>query len=194
MTILFKQDEVENFVVYHNVFSKEDCEKIIDYGNSKEKNVATLIDATQNSYIEKDVRNSNVVWMDLIDEEIKFCFQRISEVVNDANNNFFKFDILGFVERFQFAEYTSPHGNFNWHIDKVYKNKIRKLTAVVMLSDTSSFEGGILELKFNNEETNPNIKQGDIIIFPSYVLHRVTPVTFGTRYTMVGWVTGAQFK
>jgi len=33
-----------------------------------------------------------------------------------------------------------------------------------------------------------------MIFFPSYTLHEVTPVTKGTRYTLVGWVHGPAFK
>ena len=35
---------------------------------------------------------------------------------------------------------------------------------------------------------------GSIILFPSYLVHRVRPITKGTRYAMVGWIHGDSFK
>ena len=37
-------------------------------------------------------------------------------------------------------------------------------------------------------------EQGKLILFPSYVLHEVKPVTKGERYSLVAWITGPQFK
>ena len=37
-------------------------------------------------------------------------------------------------------------------------------------------------------------EQGTLILFPSYVLHEVKPVTKGERNSLVSWVTGKQFK
>ena len=66
---------------------------------------------------------------------------------------------------------------------------------VLMLSDPSEFEGGQLEIKTDSD--NPitlEQKRGRAWFFPSYVLHRVTPVTKGTRRSLVLWIGGPEFK
>jgi PKHD-type hydroxylase len=63
-----------------------------------------------------------------------------------------------------------------------------------MLSDPEEYEGGELLLKTSAFPIKTLNKKGTIIFFPSYVLHEVTPVTKGTRKTLVGWVLGPNFK
>ena len=36
--------------------------------------------------------------------------------------------------------------------------------------------------------------RGTLVAFPSYVMHRVTPVTSGTRKSLVAWVAGPKFR
>ena len=55
-----------------------------------------------------------------------------------------------------------------------------KLTALLNLSD-SSYEGGDLELQVNTTVKVPELNvPGNLVIFPSFILHRITPVTKGT--------------
>ena len=74
---------------------------------------------------------------------------------------------------------------------------------MVQLSDPKKFKGGELELDFGrkgNKNTSSikvdkpfNTKRGSIIFFPSFVWHRVKPVTKGTRYSLVCWTIGNPF-
>jgi PKHD-type hydroxylase len=78
--------------------------------------------------------------------------------------------------------------------------KIRKLSVTVSLSDPSTYDGGNLKFDFGPhhdgaryhvcEEIRP---RGSIIVFPSHVYHQVTPVTRGTRYSLVAWNLGNPF-
>ena len=75
------------------------------------------------------------------------------------------------------------------------KNAPRKLSMVLMLSDTSEFEGGELLLKSDSDEHKSlSMAKGRAWFFPSYMLHKVTPVTKGVRKTLVLWVGGPEFK
>ena len=79
--------------------------------------------------------------------------------------------------------------------------KVRKLSVTINLNKPGEYEGGNLKFDFGPhaetkrfhevEEIRP---QGSIIVFPSYVHHQVTPVTKGTRYSMVLWSLGQPFK
>ena len=86
-------------------------------------------------------------------------------------------------------------GHYNWHMDLNGANmrgKSRKLSFSLLLNDPSEFEGGKLE--FDGVTEQPDQKQGTVIIFPSYAIHRVTPVTSGVRYSAVTWVNGPAFR
>ena len=106
--------------------------------------------------------------------------------------------MTGFYEPAQLGLCTGEQqSHYKWHTDSSAKdlNVPRKLSMVLLLSDPSEFEGGQLEIKATNDE--PIIleqKKGRAWFFPSYVLHRVTPVIRGTRRSMVLWVGGPEFK
>ena len=70
----------------------------------------------------------------------------------------------------------------------------RKLSLVVQLSDPEDYEGGDLEIYTGHEPLVVKKKKGMTAFFPSYQLHGVTPVTKGTRYSLVVWVHGPAFR
>ena len=78
--------------------------------------------------------------------------------------------------------------------------KIRKISTTISLNDPSEYEGGNLEFDLGPHRTDrfhtcTEIRpKGSIIVFPSHVYHRVTPVTSGTRYSLVSWSLGAPFR
>ncbi len=85
--------------------------------------------------------------------------------------------------------------------DQNYIGKIRKLSVTVSLSDPANYDGGNLKFDFGPhgekerfytcEEIRP---RGSVIIFPSHIYHQVTPVTRGTRYSLVAWNLGKPFR
>ena len=74
----------------------------------------------------------------------------------------------------------------------IYVNK--KLSFVIQLSNSTDYEGGDLTLHLSDDPLVIPKKKGTICFFPSYVLHEVTKVTKGQRFSVVGWITGPQFK
>jgi PKHD-type hydroxylase len=99
----------------------------------------------------------------------------------------FLFNICA-LEPPQLAEYTQGD-EYIWHLDLGSQRLRRKLSASVQLSDSTDYDGG--DLEFWNTETAPRT-QGTLIVFPSYLLHRVTPVTRGTRLSLVAWAIGEE--
>jgi PKHD-type hydroxylase len=65
---------------------------------------------------------------------------------------------------------------------------------VIQLSEPNEYEGGDLQLLSGSEPTTADKAKGKVVMFPSYMLHRVTPVTSGIRKTLVVWITGPSFK
>jgi PKHD-type hydroxylase len=70
----------------------------------------------------------------------------------------------------------------------------RKLSLILQLSDATEYEGGELQLKDSSDHTAVERKKGHLIAFPSYLLHRVTPVTKGIRRSLVVWISGPAFR
>lgn len=99
-------------------------------------------------------------------------------------------------EAVQYAEY-GPNQHYHWHIDTFLlsgKDYDRKVTVVCLMNDPSEFEGGQLQLRFNQQEYDVPLIKGTVIAFPSFIEHRVTPVTSGVRYTAAMWVNGPRFR
>jgi PKHD-type hydroxylase len=82
---------------------------------------------------------------------------------------------------------------YGWHQD--FGGGIsRKLSMAVQLSDPSEYDGGALQVMTSGEPQSIPKKRGMIAVFPSYILHQVTPVTRGSRQSLVAWVSGPPFK
>lgn len=194
------------------------CDQIIEVGNSLREELALTGDETEkalkgqslsNNEINdlKKRRDSNVSWL-----SDNWIYKEIQPYINTANTNAnwnFQWD---YSEACQFTKYGK--GQFyDWHCDsfnlpyndptqKHYFNKIRKLSVTVSLNDGFEYEGGDLEFRLNS--TRPDKKdtiicedarkKGSIIVFPSFVWHRVKPVTKGNRYSLVIWSLGWPFR
>ena len=106
---------------------------------------------------------------------------------------FFNYDLTA-LEDLQFTIYNE--GQFyKKHIDTLYSsNQLRKLSFTIQLTDPSEYEGGDVLAHFSEEPVTLKKDLGVMSLFPSNSLHEVTPITRGTRYSLVGWCTGPRFK
>ena len=104
-------------------------------------------------------------------------------------------DLRGFSEDFQYTVYHgSDGGHYDWHVDLGDLARLRKLSLSLQLTDPSEYEGCELQIHDGRRvETAPR-ERGTVIVFPSYVLHRVTPITRGVRKAVVVWTTGPKFR
>jgi PKHD-type hydroxylase len=73
-------------------------------------------------------------------------------------------------------------------------NGTRKLSFTVQLSDTKDYKGGDLVFHYKSQPVKAYREKGMVVVFPSTMLHEVTPVKKGTRYSLVGWVAGPRFR
>ena len=147
-----------------------------------------------------NVRKSEVVW---ITEQ--WVYDLIMPYMSIANENTgWKYDIVA-VEDCQLTRYTKD-GFYSWHLDgigshnEVYNEpndetkhgNTRKLSMSIILN--SSFEGGDFEMRELKEERKiPRLEEGSVIVFPSFIEHRVAPVTKGIRYSLVAWFVGPPY-
>ncbi len=186
-----------NCIVVAGGLTNEMCDELITVGKEKLESAYVGAEKTLNA----SIRESKVAW--LSDRKYIDHFFNMCDKVNETLN----FHIKG-VEHLQFTEYNAPTGHYGYHIDgngidsASYMSEddnnnfnkdsvVRKLSMTALLND--DFVGG--ELYFNlGEEIPITIKKGDVVFFPSYYLHKVSPVTIGTRYSLVTWFVGPSFK
>jgi PKHD-type hydroxylase len=186
------------------------CDDIIKYGLSKSETMA-LTGTYDNKKISKDEinnlklkRNSNIVWLNE-----PWIYKEVQPYIHEANkkaNWNFQWDES---EHCQFTKYKLNQ-YYDWHCDSFgepnMNGKIRKISMTCQLTDGSEYEGGELEFDFRNYEPNMRdeskhkiqckeiLPKGSIIVFPSFLWHRVKPVTKGIRYSLVMWNLGYPFK
>lgn len=174
-------------VAGEGVFSAEECERIIALSGDRKPAKALGDQYTA------DLRNSRVSWV-RPDETNRWLFTKLRDVCQQVNAQYYHLELLGFTEPLQIAEY-SPDQHFKWHLDMGPERfSIRKLSLVVQLSDPDDYEGGELQVMSADEPTTFSKARGTVVVFPSYVLHRVTPVTRGTRFSLAGWVGGPHLR
>jgi PKHD-type hydroxylase len=184
----FEVDKINLYAFWNNAFSKEECQKIINI--SKDKG---LIKGT--TFGDSNIRDSKISWLYPADG-IDWVFRRVTDITLNLNERFFKFDLFGINEGFQFTNYKAPSGKYGKHVDRSMNMSVRKLSISIQLTNPEEYEGGELKLYDGDDEKAivMDKTQGTLILFPSYVLHEVMPVTKGERNSLVTWVTGKQFK
>jgi PKHD-type hydroxylase len=184
----FELDQVNLYAFWNNAFSKEECQTIINIAKDKGLIKGTTIG-------ESNVRDSKISWLYPADK-MDWVFRRVTDITLNLNERFFKFDLFGLNEGFQFTNYEAPSGKYGKHIDRGMNMSVRKLSISIQLTNPEEYEGGELKL-YVGDDDKANVMdktQGTLIIFPSYVLHEVMQVTKGERNSLVTWVTGKQFK
>jgi PKHD-type hydroxylase len=126
--------------------------------------------------------------------ENDWLYRKLAELAIMTNNQRYLFDILGFKQELQLTRY-SEGDFFDWHLDfGVDGISTRKLSMTIQLLDPDDYEGGDLEFMIKQNIVKAPRKKGTVIIFTSFILHRITPITKGTRQSIVGWVVGPPYR
>ena len=138
-------------------------------------------------------RITRVAWMKR-GPEAEWLHGRIEKTVLEMNSRLYKYDLYGLKESFQYSVYESAEGgHYHWHVD-TSQTVERKLSLTLQLSEPWSYEGGDLILQAGEGTFTANRTRGALVFFPSYMLHRVTPVTSGIRKSLVVWVAGPPYR
>ena len=182
----FEVDQINLYAFWNNAFSKEECQTIINIAKDKGLIKGKTIG-------ESNARDSKISWL-YPSDNLDWLFRRVTDITLNLNERFFKFDLFGLNEGFQFTNYEAPSGKYGKHVDRAINTSVRKLSISIQLTNPEEYEGGELKLYDGEEPIVMDKTQGTLIIFPSYVLHEVMPVTKGERNSLVTWVTGKQFK
>jgi len=207
---------VNEWFYFNNTISKEICEDIKNLSNGSFESATVdvhkvtteeerRIGRKADYALDKKSRLSDISWTSdqLI---IDLVWPYMVKANKQAGWNF---DITA-VESMQITKYK-PDGFYNWHRDggsdclskhnkpdnKFLHGKVRKLSMTVLLNE--NYQGGEFQFahysKLDNKVETPDFKNaGSVIVFPSFMEHRVAPVTKGTRYSLVAWFVGPPFK
>ena len=211
-----------NYYYFQSALTPKLCDEILQYGKSLKPQTAVtgvydINHDNSKNLNKKELKNiqkkrkSEIVWI-----SEPWIYKEIHPFVAKAN------ELAGWnfewhwSEPCQFTKYSVGQ-HYGWHCDsweepydtpanKDMHGKLRKLSVTISLSDPDEYEGGNLEFDFRNQidwEKNKKAKikecteirpRGSIIVFPSFVWHRVNPVTKGTRHSLVMWNLGWPFK
>jgi len=169
-------------------------DQIEAYGDRLTAEEATIASEASDNIVRGKIRVTRTAWLAPL-PETKWIYDRLQKVARALNDRVYQFDLSGFSENLQFTVYHgSESGHYDWHVDQGPLRTRRKLSFSVQLTDPALYEGCDLQFYGGNQiETAPR-ERGAVIAFPSYVLHRVTPCTKGTRKAIVAWTTGPQFR
>ena len=190
-----KSSVIFPYVYWSDYFSDDELNLIIEYCENK-KMEDGRVGGNKNT-IDKGSRISKINFSEP-DEENRWIFNKLNNFVQMINGKVYKFDLVGY-DVFQFSTYNAKEsGHYGWHVDSFLGKPTdnmsglhRKLSMTLLLND--DFEGGDFEINLSGPQ-KVEVKKGTAIFFPSFVLHRVTPVTKGIRKSLVIWVEGPRWK
>lgn len=182
--------------VFPRAISPEVCNQLVNRGMSLPAQEASI--GFDNDRIENSYRVSTIRWF--YGPENKDIVDLVTQHATFANREYFGFDISYGPHEFQFTEYHgNRQGKYDWHHDVWWTNPRahdRKVTVSIQLSPRESYTGG--DFEFRSPDDYSAMKdfahQGSILVFPSFMEHRVSPVLTGTRYSLVSWVDGPKFR
>jgi len=185
---------LHNFWIFKNELDANTCKKIINLGSKKW--IDATVKATGQDIVNLNERKTNVFF-----SNDSWLFDIASSYMKKANENSnWNFEISA-AETMQVTKYKKGD-YYNFHYDgngftkidtpknKLTHGKTRKLSMTIILNE--DYEGG--EFEFFSHPDLIKEKKGTIIVFPSYMEHRVRPITKGTRYSLVVWFVGEPFK
>ena len=186
-------------------FTDEDIEKVKNrLDTNKWKEATVYSDRGDNLFIDPNTidttgRKAKSQYL-LPNQQDGHPFPQITHIISDINNNYWNYDLryITFADDAPAIFKYELGGKHSWHIDCSPTQATRKLAYSIQLSDSSDYEGGDLEFFDGDEKGNkvpPEIrKKGSIIVFAAFAWHRITPITKGIRYAMVGWIHGPSYR
>ena len=204
---------ISNYYWYFSgVLTPRFCDEVIAYANKQKEVMARTGGFGNKEFNKEEVKNlqrkrkSDLVWLN-----DTWIYKELHPYVHEANRNAgWNFD-WDRSESCQFTIYKEGQ-YYDWHQDSwdtPYKKEgpenglIRKLSVTVSLTDPKKYQGGELEFDLRNQdpERARNTKlcteilpKGSIVVFPSFVWHRVKPITKGVRYSLVIWNLGKPYR
>ena len=155
---------------------------------------ATIIGG-EDTEIDKTVRSSSIKWIPQ-SNEWSWLYDKLTGMASEANKALWDFDLISAIELIQYTEYYDVEGgHYDWHQDIGPGDASkRKVSITVQLSESDEYDGGDLQIWPGGKIKTAERVLGGVTVFPSCLLHRVTPVTKGVRKSLVFWVGGIPYR
>jgi PKHD-type hydroxylase len=189
------------YCCYDGAFSEKELDEMCNYFSIFDMKSATVTDV--DNPLSENQRRSKIKFF-LRDNYTIPIFNTMNHVIEEMNDRFYNFILNGY-DSFQYTEYHHEEkGEYKFHMDTGIGNRndggefeTRKLSIIMCLNrPNEDFEGGQFYMNLDSEKNafEVEMKRGRIILFPSFLIHRVAPVTKGVRKSLVTWVTGPKFR
>ncbi len=175
------------------MFTPQECQKIIDLTKVFYPIAASVGGTVENSLIARQIRSANIFVLEN-DEENKWIFEKVANIISVVNEIHFDYDISGIAHGIQLIHYSADSeikGHYDWHIDAGKGDPVyRKISFTAQLSDEKDYEGCELVINNHGGQIVGTKERGSVHLFPSYMPHKVSPIIKGDRYALVIWIHG----
>lgn len=185
--------DISNVVVVENQFSEPELKEIFSILKNLNYEDGRVLSKEKKGDVNLDIRKSQLKWI-YSNQETSWLYTKLMKIIHSVNLSRWNFELVMAREPIQYTEYDI-NGEYDWHIDTgIGLSAQRKVSVSILLSDPDEYEGGDLEIWPGGEvKIMPRIKNS-MVIFPSCLMHRVTPVTKGVRKSLVFWVGGTPYR
>lgn len=186
-----KHVDPQNYYYFDNGFSTAELDKIY-----REVGDIPFMEATTIGGDNKEARSSSIKWVPH-SHQWHWLYGKLMDMAMESNAALWDFDLYSAPEQIQYTEYYAAEGgHYIWHQDiGPGMLSLRKVSITVQLSAPDEYEGGDLEIwQGGNDAIKAPRGKGTVVIFPSYMMHRVTKVTMGTRRSFVLWLGGEHYR
>jgi PKHD-type hydroxylase len=188
-------------IVDNEAFSMEEIDWIANYCKTLEINKGQLFESNP----DYSTRDAYTAWIEYPTHDTRWMYDRLNARIERFNDYVFNLDLTG-LPYIQYAEYHTG-GHHDFHMDMAFdypqqydyriNEFFRKLTVVILLTQPEvDFGGGEFQLNLSMERTPTTapLTKGSMLLFPSFLLHKVCPVTWGIRKTLTTWVLGPKLR
>jgi PKHD-type hydroxylase len=183
---------IEPYIVWGGGFSEQELDSIIAHGDTLKLSSAGIKNDGGAEALDS-VRSAKIAFIDQSSQS-KWLYDKMAAIVAQLNEQTYRFELTA-LERFQYTLYDQTElDHYDWHMDQGLTARPRKLSLVLQLSSPSDYEGCNLEIQPSAHVEAMPRDRGTLIVFPSYILHRVTPLISGKRRSLVMWCSGPRFR
>lgn len=181
---------LEPFTTWDGAFTPAELDAIIAYGDALGQGEATILDSAAE---ETSFRSTRISWIEESQDTL-WLFRKLVGAASTINQQAYGFELAA-LESLQYTVYLADErGHYDWHVDHGNTPRRRKLSLVLQLSAPTDYEGCDLQIFASNRIDTAPRTRGTLIAFPSYTLHRVTPITAGIRKSLMMWCSGPRFR
>ena len=178
------------FAVWQNGFTAQELDTIVALGETQRQEEG-VIERKGQMEAAAPIRVTRLSWIPHTGDTA-WIYDRLWRIGYHLNLKAWRLDLTAIAETLQYTVYETDQGShYDWHSDTITTAPMpRKLSLSLQLSAPAEYDGCALEVRASNAIDTAPVERGAVIAFPSYMLHRVTPIARGRRAALVAWISG----